>query len=72
MQGLSLDRFLSLRMSVFPQKKIKPVDIVSKIKANNQMEWVRCMNSIRNRAEEIVSEYNEHQKQQNIWFFYLL
>lgn len=26
------------------------------LKARNQMEWVRCMNSIQNRAEEIVSK----------------
>ena len=24
------------------------------LKRNNQMEWVRCMNNIKNRAEEIV------------------
>ena len=24
------------------------------LKASNQLKWVRCMNSIRNRAEEIV------------------
>lgn len=28
--------------------------ITEQLKAENQMEWVRCMNSIRSRAEEIV------------------
>ncbi|MBQ9355623.1 MAG: TnpV protein [Clostridia bacterium] len=28
--------------------------ITEQLKANNQMEWVRSMNSIRNRAEEVV------------------
>lgn len=28
--------------------------ITEELKAANQMEWVRAMNSIRNRAEEIV------------------
>lgn len=28
--------------------------ITEQLKATNQLEWVRCMNSIRNRAEEIV------------------
>ena len=30
--------------------------ITEQLKAENQMEWVRRMNSIRNRAEEIVSD----------------
>lgn len=29
--------------------------VTESMKAENQMEWVRCMNSIRNRAEEIVN-----------------
>ena len=28
--------------------------VTEALKAADQMEWVRCMNSIRNRAEEIV------------------
>ena len=30
--------------------------ITENLKASNQMEWVRRMNSIRSRAEEIVRE----------------
>ena len=29
-------------------------DITENLKRTNQMEWVRAMNSIRNRAEEII------------------
>lgn len=29
--------------------------VTESMKAENQMEWVRCMNGIRNRAEEIVN-----------------
>ena len=28
--------------------------VTESLKARNQMEWLRCMNSIRNRAEEMV------------------
>lgn len=31
-------------------------DATEKLKANDQLEWVRCMNSIHNRAEEIIRE----------------
>ena len=29
-------------------------NVTEALKASDQMEWVRCMNSIHNRAEEIV------------------
>ncbi len=32
----------------------KAEDATEELKATNQMEWVRRMNSIRNRAEEVV------------------
>ena len=28
--------------------------VTEQLKAENQLEWIRCMNNIRNRAEEIV------------------
>ncbi len=31
-------------------------DVTEKLKADDQLEWVRRMNSIRNRAEEIIRE----------------
>lgn len=33
---------------------IKQENITEELKANNQMEWVQAMNSIKNRAEEII------------------
>ena len=33
--------------------------VTEALKAADQLEWVRRMNSIRNRAEEIVSESEE-------------
>ena len=35
---------------------VKAEGITEQLKAENQMEWVRRMNSVRNRAEEIVSD----------------
>ena len=35
---------------------VKAEGVTEQLKAENQMEWVRRMNSIRNRAEEIVSD----------------
>ena len=32
----------------------KAEGVTEQLKAADQMEWVQCMNSIRNRAEEIV------------------
>ena len=29
-------------------------NVTEELKANNQREWVRCMNSVKNRAEEII------------------
>ena len=33
----------------------KDEDVTEALKRQNQMSWVQCMNSIRNRAEEIVN-----------------
>ena len=32
----------------------KQEGVTEALKAADQMEWIRCMNSIRNRAEEII------------------
>lgn len=39
--------------TVIAQMKVSE-DVTEKLKAHDQMEWVRRCNSIRNRAEEIV------------------
>lgn len=33
---------------------VKQENVTEDLKANNQMEWVRKMNSIKNRAEEVI------------------
>ena len=42
------------RMELLSQQMAKQEGVTEALKAADQMEWVRRMNSIRNRAEEIV------------------
>ena len=42
------------RMEIIVSAMAKREDVTETLKASDQMEWVRRMNSIRNRAEEIV------------------
>ena len=41
-------------MKIIVSDMARQEDVTEALKAANQMEWVRRMNSIRNRAEEIV------------------
>ena len=45
------------RVKTIISQLVKQENVTEELKATNQMEWVGKMNSIRNRAEEIV--YNE-------------
>ncbi len=45
------------RLSFIINKMVKQENITEELKQNNQIEWVRSMNNIKNRAEEII--YNE-------------
>lgn len=45
------------RLSFIINKLIKQENITEELKQNNQIEWVKSMNNIKNRAEEII--YNE-------------
>ena len=49
-----IDKACEERMELLTQQMAKQEGITEALKASDQMEWVRCMNSIRNRAEEIV------------------
>ena len=49
-----IDEACEGRMEFLTQQMAKQEDVTEKLKAADQMEWVRCMNSIQNRAEEIV------------------
>ena len=42
------------RMELLTRQMAKQEGVTEALKAANQMEWVRHMNSIRNRAEEVV------------------
>ena len=42
------------RVNTIISQLVVKESVTEELKANNQMEWVRCMNSIKNRAEEII------------------
>lgn len=49
-----IDTVCEDRVNTIISQLVKQENVTEELKANNQMEWVKCMNSIRNRAEEIV------------------
>lgn len=49
-----IDQSCNERMEIIVSDMAKQEGVTEALKAADQMEWVRCMNSIRNRAEEIV------------------
>ena len=49
-----IDHACNERMEIIVSAMAKREDVTETLKAANQMEWVRRMNSIRNRAEEVV------------------
>ena len=49
-----IDRTCNERMEIIVSDMAKQEGVTEAFKASDQMEWVRRMNSIRNRAEEIV------------------
>ena len=49
-----IDKACEERMELLTSQMAKREGVTETLKASNQMEWVRRMNSIRNRAEEIV------------------
>jgi len=49
-----IDEACEERMELLTQQMAKREDVTEALKADDQMEWVRRMNNIRNRAEEIV------------------
>ena len=42
------------KLEILIKQMAKQENITEELKANNQMEWVQSMNSIKNRAEEII------------------
>ena len=51
---LEIDEACEVRMELLVLQMAKREDVTEALKATDQMEWVRQMNSIRSRAEEIV------------------
>ena len=51
---ICLENFWQERMEIIVPAMAKQEGVTEALKAADQMEWVRRMNSIRNRAEEIV------------------
>ena len=51
-----LDRQAQERYEIIVSQMKAAEGITESLKAENQMEWVRRMNNIRNRAEEIIRE----------------
>ena len=49
-----IDQACNERMEIIVSAMAKQENVTEALKATDQMEWVRRMNSIRNRAEEIV------------------
>lgn len=49
-----IDQACEDRMELLILQMAKREGVTEALKASDQMEWVRCMNNIRNRAEEIV------------------
>ena len=51
---LEIDEACEGRMELLTRQMAKQEDVTEALKATDQMEWVRRMTSIQNRAEEIV------------------
>ena len=49
-----IDQACNERMEIIVSDMAKKEGVTEALKAADQMGWVRCMNSIHNRAEEIV------------------
>ena len=50
----SVDRCAEAMLEHLTTQMAEIEGITEQLKAEDQMEWVRCMNSIRNRAEDII------------------
>ena len=51
-----IDAQASGQLDLMIRQMARAEGVTEQLKAENQLEWVRRMNSIRNRAEEIVSD----------------
>ena len=51
---IEIDKSANKRVKNIINELAKKENVVENLKQINQLEWVRCMNNIKNRAEEIV------------------
>ena len=51
---IEIDKTANEREKSIINELAKAEKVDENLKQNNQLEWVRCMNNIKNRAEEIV------------------
>lgn len=51
---IEFDKTANERVKEIINELVKKEKVDENLKQNNQLEWVRCMNNIKNRAEEIV------------------
>ena len=51
---IDIDKTATARVNSIIDKLAKAENINEDLKQSKQLEWVRCMNNIKNRAEEIV------------------
>ena len=51
---LDIDKTANERFNLLMNQFAKKENITEELKANNQLEWVSSMNSIKNRVEEII------------------
>ena len=51
---IEIDKTANERAKSIINELAKEEKVDENLKENNQLEWVRCMNNIKNRAEEIV------------------
>ena len=51
---VEIDKACEERMELLTRQMAKRENVTEMLKADDQMEWVRRMNSIRSRAEEVV------------------
>ena len=54
---VDINKTATARVNNIIDKLAKAENVNEDLKQSNQLEWVRCMNNIKNRAEEIV--FNE-------------
>jgi len=51
---IDIDKTATARVNNIINKLVKAENVNENLKQSNQLEWVRCLNNIKNRAEEIV------------------